>query len=161
MAWTDLRIELDDPARADVRALLAAHLSFTTSQSPPEDMHALDVDGLTEPGLSFFSARGVEGRLVAVGALKELDSRHGELKSMHTAQAARGHGVARAMLAHLLLVASERGYERVSLETGSMDAFAPARALYAGAGFVVCEPFASYGPSPNSVFMTLVLRPAR
>jgi putative acetyltransferase len=153
----DLVIALDDPARADVRALLDAHLAFTTSQSPPEDMHALDTDGLREPGVSFFSARRPDGRLVAVGALKELDPRHGELKSMHTAAALRGQGVARAMLAHLLEVARTRGYERVSLETGSMEAFDPARALYAGAGFKACEPFATYRPSPNSAFMTLRL----
>lgn len=153
----DLVIAIDDPARADVSALLAAHLRFTTSNSPPEDMHALDVGGLSGPGLSFFSARAADGRVVAVGALKELDPRHGELKSMHTAQAARGQGVARMMLGHLLQVARERGYERVSLETGSMQAFAPARALYESAGFMPCQPFAGYGPSPNSFFMTLAL----
>lgn len=153
----DLVIAIDDPARPDVSALLAAHLRFTTSTSPPEDMHALDVGGLSGPGLSFFSARAADGRVVAVGALKELDPRHGELKSMHTAQAARGQGVARMMLGHLLQVARERGYERVSLETGSMQAFAPARALYESAGFMPCQPFAGYGPSPNSFFMTLAL----
>jgi putative acetyltransferase len=153
----DLVIALDDPASVDVRALLGAHLRFTTSHSPPEDMHALDVDGLSGPGISFFTARAVGGRLVAVGALKELDPRHGELKSMHTAEAVRGQGIARVMLGHLLAVARERGYERVSLETGSMEVFAPARALYESAGFILCEPFATYGPSPNSVFMTLAL----
>jgi putative acetyltransferase len=154
---SELRIELDDPGRPDVRALLEAHLRFTTSQSPPEDMHALDVDGLREPGLSFYSARRPDGHVAAVGALKELDPRHGELKSMHTAHAMRGQGVARAMLAHLLAVSRERGYERVSLETGSMAAFAPARALYLSAGFEPCGPSGAYAPSPNSVFMTLIL----
>jgi putative acetyltransferase len=153
----DLVIAIDDPARADVRALLRAHLRFTTASSPPEDMHALDVDGLAGHGLTFFSARATDGRVVAVGALKELDPRHGELKSMHTAQALRGQGIARMMLGHLLHVARERGYERVSLETGSKDVFAPARALYESAGFMPCQPFAGYGPSPNSFFMTLAL----
>jgi len=157
----ELTIAADDPARPDVAALLGAHLRFTTSISPPEDMHALDVDGLSGPGMSFFSARASGGRLAAVGAIKELDFRHGELKSMHTAEAARGQGIARMMLAHLLAVASERGYERVSLETGSHDVFAPARALYRSAGFIVCEPFANYRPSANSVFMTLALNRAR
>lgn len=151
----------DDPARDDVRALLEAHLRFTNSHSPPEDMHALDLDGLRQPDVSFFSARDRRGMLVAVGALKELDSRHGEIKSMHTDRAARGQGVARAMVAHLLAVARERGYERVSLETGSKEVFAPARALYASAGFSRCEPFARYAPSPNSVFMTLALADGR
>jgi putative acetyltransferase len=150
-------IALDDPGRPDVRALLEAHLGFTNLHSPPEDMHALDADGLREPGVSFFSARAADGRLGAVGALKELDPGHGEIKSMHTAHELRGQGVARAMLEHLLGVARERGYERVSLETGSMAAFLPARSLYASAGFQTCEPFAAYLPSPNSVFMSLSL----
>jgi putative acetyltransferase len=152
-----LLIEADDPARPDVRALLETHLRFARSQSPPEDVHALDADGLREPGLSFFSARRPDGPLAGVGALKELDPHHGEIKSMHTAQELRGQGVARAMLEHLLAVARERGYERVSLETGTMESFLPARALYASAGFERCEPFAAYVPSPNSVCMTLWL----
>jgi putative acetyltransferase len=146
----------DDPASADVQALLEGHLSLMRDTSPPEDVHALDVSGLREEVVSFFSIRA-DGRLLGVGALKHLDPTHAELKSMHTAQAARRKGVARAMLEHLISTARERGYQRVSIETGSMAAFAPARALYSSAGFEHCEPFGDYVHSPYSVFMTLSL----
>jgi putative acetyltransferase len=151
-------ISIDDPRAHDVQALLEAHLAFARGHSPPEDTHALDVDGLLDPRVTFFSLRR-EGRLLAVGALKMLDADHAEVKSMHTAEAARGAGVGRAMLNHLLAVARERGVRRVSLETGSMDAFAPARALYASAGFRLCPPFAAYRESPNSSYMTLEIVP--
>jgi putative acetyltransferase len=150
------KISIDDPRTADVRGLLERHLAFTNSQSPPEDVHALDVDGLLDPSVTFFSFRD-DGVLLGVGALKELDASHAEVKSMHTAQAARGRGVARAILDHILAVARERGYTRISLETGAMEAFAPARTLYATAGFTPCGPFADYRLSPNSTFMTLSL----
>jgi putative acetyltransferase len=149
-------IAVDDPRAGDVRALLQRHLVFANTHSPPEDVHALDLEGLLDPAVTFFSFRR-GGELLGAGALKQLDPRHAELKSMHTAQAARGRGVGRAMLAHLLGVARDRGYHRVSLETGTMAAFAPARALYASAGFRPCGPFGSYRPSPNSTFMTLLL----
>lgn len=139
-----------------MRALLARHLEFTTATSPPQDMHALDTDGLLDPAVTFFSFRR-DGTLLGVGALKQLDGRHAELKSMHTAAAARGAGVGRAMVEHLIGVARGRGYRRLSLETGSMDGFAPARALYARAGFTPCEPFGDYVPSRNSTFMTMAL----
>jgi putative acetyltransferase len=147
----------DDPRSEDVRLLIARHLAFARSVTPPEDVHALDLDGLVEPGLSFFSYRA-DGELLAIGALKHLDDEHAEVKSMHTAEAARGRGIGRAMLDHLLVVARERGYRRVSLETGAMDAFIPARALYRCAGFEPTGPFGDYGPSPNSAYMTLELR---
>ena len=143
----------DDPRANDVRQLLHRHLTFAQSTTPPEDVHALDLDGLLDPAISFFSCR-VDGELLAIGALKRLDDGHAEVKSMHTAEAARGHGLGRAMLEHLLGIARERGYRRVSLETGAMDAFAPARALYESAGFVHTGPFADYGPSRNNVYMT-------
>ncbi len=149
-------IAADSPLAADVRELLGRHLAFTTATSPPEDMHALDADRLLDRSVEFFSFRR-DGTLLGVGALKRLDGQHAEVKSMHTAQGARGGGIGRAILDHLLAVARERGYRRVSLETGSMAEFGPARALYAGAGFVPCEPFADYRPSPNSTFMTLAL----
>ncbi len=148
-----LVIAIDDPGAPDVTALLAIHLAFTSSTSPPEDTHALDLAGLRAPSITFCSARR-DGALLAIGALKHLDDRHAELKSMHTAAAARGRGIGRAMVDHLVTVAAARRYEVVSLETGSMDAFAPARALYASAGFVPCGPFGSYRPSSNSSFMT-------
>jgi putative acetyltransferase len=155
-AVADGVIAPDDPLADDVRLLIARHLAFARSVTPPEDVHALDLDGLVEPGLSFFSYR-VDGELLAIGALKHLDDEHAEVKSMHTAEAARGRGIGRAMLHHLLDVARERGYRRVSLETGAMDAFAPARALYGSAGFEPTGPFADYGPSANSAYMTLAL----
>jgi len=148
----------DDPRSADVRALLEAHLTLMRATSPPEDVHALDVDGLCVPSISFFAYRDGE-QLLAVGALKQLDAEHGELKSMHTSAAARGRGIGATMVEHLLATARERGLRRVSLETGSMDAFLPARRLYARFGFVECGPFGDYSPSPNSTFMTLELSP--
>lgn len=139
-----------------MRGLLARHLAFARAESPPEDVHALDVAGLVSPAITFYSYRR-DGQLLGVGALKELDPEHGELKSMHTAAEARRQGIGRAMLVHLLDEASRRGYRRVSLETGSMEAFAPARALYAGMGFRPCPPFGEYRLSPNSICMTLIL----
>lgn len=149
-------IEVDDPRRDDVRALLEQHLAFAREVTPPEDVHALDLDGLLDPSVTFYSLR-VDGELLGVGALKELAPGHAELKSMHTAKAARRRGVGRAIVDHLLAVAASRGVRRVSLETGAMDAFAPARALYASVGFVPCGPFGDYDESPNSAYMTLVL----
>ena len=149
-------IAVDDPGALDVRALLATHLTFSHQHSPPEDVHALDVDRLRDPAVTFFSYRE-GGRLLAVGALRRLDDEHAEVKSMHTASEARGRGIGRAVLAHLIAEARARGHRRLSLETGTMAAFAPARALYASAGFVPCEPFGSYFHSPNSTCMTLVL----
>ena len=152
----DLVIAVDDPAAPDVRELLARHLQFAHEQSPPEDVHALDSDGLRHDDVTFFSAR-MDGDLVGVGALRQLDPSHAELKSMHTLSSARGRGIGRAMLEHLLGVARARGCTRVSLETGTMPAFAPARALYTSAGFAPCPPFAAYRTTPNSVCMTLLL----
>jgi len=149
-------IAVDDPGAEDVRALLATHLAFSHQHSPPEDVHALDVDRLRDPAVTFYSYREA-GRLLAVGALRRLDDGHAEVKSMHTASEARGRGIGRALLVHLIAEARARGYRRLSLETGTMAAFAPARALYASAGFVPCEPFGSYFHSPNSTCMTMVL----
>jgi putative acetyltransferase len=154
------QFSLDDPRAEDVRSLLMRHLEFTSAQSPPEDCHALSVDELAGDRIQFFSYRS-GGSLQAVGALKSLDDDHAELKSMHTVEVARGRGIGAAMLAHLLAVARERGFARVSIETGVQPAFAPARALYQRAGFTACEPFGYYRPSPNSVFMTLSLLPTR
>jgi putative acetyltransferase len=149
-------IQAEDPGTDDVRALIERHLDFNGRQSPPEDVHALDVAALRDPALTFFALRR-DGELLAVGALKRLTDDHVELKSMHTAESARRTGIGRAMLQHLLAVARQGGYARVSLETGSMEAFAPARALYASEGFQPCEPIPGYGPSVNSMFMTLDL----
>jgi putative acetyltransferase len=151
-------ISIHDPRAEDVRELLERHLAFAAMHSPPEDVHALDVEGLVDPAVTFFGLRS-DGRLLAVGAIKRLDEGHAELKSMHTSEAARGVGIGRAMLDHLVGVARDRGYRRVSIETGSMAAFAPARALYTRAGFIECAPFGDYSPSRHSVFMTLSLVP--
>ena len=151
-------IGVDDPLATDVRELVSRHLHFARSQSPPESVFALDADGLLDPAVTFYSCRRW-GELLAIGALKHLSDHQGELKSMHTAAAARRLGLGRAMLDHVIGVARERGYRLLSLETGSMDGFAPARALYARAGFTECEAFASYQPSPHSVFMSRQLLP--
>lgn len=150
----ELHIAIADPRIDDVRALVEHHLKFGRLHSPPQDAHALEVDELLDPAVILFGLR-CRGELVAIGALKRLDDRHAELKTMHTVEHVRGLGIGRAMLDHLLTVARERGFERVSLETGSMEAFAPARSLYASAGFTTCEPFGDYRRSPNSTYMTL------
>jgi len=153
---SDVTIRRDDPGAPDVQRLLAAHLEFAHEHSPPEDVYALGWASLHASDITFLSARA-DGVLLGVGALRQLDATHAELKSMHTMSAARGSGVGRAMLTHLLELARSRGCTRVSLETGTMDAFAPARALYTSVGFVTCPPFGDYRPSPNSVCMTLEL----
>jgi len=147
----------DDPRAGDVKALLARHLAFAHATTAPEDVFALDVDALAGPEVAFFACRDDDGTVLAVGAVKQLDDDHVEIKSMHTAQEARGRGVGRAMVEHLLGVARECGFRRVSLETGAGPAFAPARALYASAGFTPCEAFGDYVPSTNSAYMTRAL----
>ncbi|HUR48682.1 MAG TPA: GNAT family N-acetyltransferase [Acidimicrobiales bacterium] len=152
----DVVVALDDPRSPDVQALLAVHLAFAREVTPPCEVHALDVEGLLDPMVSLFSARR-EGVVLGIGALRELDPVHGEIKSMHTAETARGQGVGRAIVDHLLAVAAERGYRRVSLETGATPEFAPARALYAGAGFEQCAPFGDYVEDLNGTCMTRLL----
>lgn len=152
-------IAVDDPREPDVRSLLERHWQFTRAQTPQEYSFALDVAGLLDPAITVFSFRA-GGSLLGIGAIKRLDAHHAEIKSMHTAEAARGRGVGQAMLAHLLAVARTRGFRRVSLETGSGHAFAPARALYQRVGFVPCHPFGGYPPSEHNLFMTLELRAA-
>jgi putative acetyltransferase len=135
---------------------LREHLDEMHRHSPPESVHALDLDALRAPGISFW--RGWEGRtLVGCVALKELDASHGEIKSMRTALAHQGKGVGTQLLKHVLEEATRRGYRRLSLETGSMAHFAPAWSLYARSGFEPCCPFARYVDDSNSVFMTRLL----
>jgi putative acetyltransferase len=153
----DLIIAVADPDADDVRALLDRHLAFASAESPPEHVHALPGAAWTDPGLTLFGARR-DGSLLGVGAIRRLDDTHAELKAMHTRAEARGQGVGQAMLAHLLRVARARGYHRVSLETGTMAAFAPARAMYRKAGFRPCPPFGAYTVNPYSVCMTLALQ---
>jgi putative acetyltransferase len=153
---TDGQITGDDPRRPDVQALLERHRDFALGQTPVEHSFALDTDGLLDPAITFFSYRAA-GAVLGIGAIKSLGPDHAEIKSMHTAEAARRQGLGRVMLGHLLAVARDRGFGRVSLETGSMPAFVPARSLYASAGFSVCGPFGPYLESENKTFMTLVL----
>src|SRR4051812_16563960 len=129
----ELVIAQEDPRLEEVRALLERHFALGDEfEIPPQDRFALDVDGLLDPSVTFVTAR-LDGQLVGIGALKELDPSHGELKSMHTAEAARRQGVASALVDYLLSVATGRNYERVSLETGNTDHFVGARAMYAKA----------------------------
>lgn len=151
-----LEIRKADPLDGAVEWLVRRHLEFGRASSPPKDAHALEVDELLDPAIVLFAAHSGD-EVLAVGALKEISEDHGEVKTMHTLEAARGRGIGRAMLDHLLAEARRRGYRRVSLETGSMDAFAPARSLYLGAGFSLCKPFGEYKPSPNSVYMKIYL----
>jgi putative acetyltransferase len=148
-----MQIRRDDLSGPEIHALLAEHLRDMHAQSPPESVHALDVSGLQKPDITFWTVWS-QGELVGCGALKELDSQHGEVKSMRTTRAHRRKGVARAMLEHILAEAQRRSYARLSLETGSQPAFAPARQLYESFGFVHCGPFADYAEDPNSVFLT-------
>ena len=149
----DMKISLEDPATPDVLALLEEHLRDMREISPPESVHALDVERLRQPGISFWTAR--EGpTLLGCAALKALDAGHGEIKSMRTPQALRRRGAGRALLTHIIAEARARGLARLSLETGSMPEFAPAWRLYAGFGFVRCGPFADYRDDPHSVFMS-------
>jgi len=149
----DLEFGVDDPRSDDVRELLEVHLAYSYEFSPPEHVHALDIEGLLDPAVTFFSARR-NGVLLAVGALKHIDESHVELKSMHTGAQARRQGIGQAMLDRLLTAAKARGYERVSLETGTMNAYAAARALYARAGFTTCEPFGQYTDNAFSTCMS-------
>lgn len=148
-----MQISVDDPLKPDVVALLEGHLSDMRATSPPESVHALDPTALVGPGLSFWTLREA-GVLLGCAALKELGRGHAEIKSMRTSPAARRRGVASRLLDHVLAVARERGYTRVSLETGTQDFFAPARALYRSRGFEECGPFASYVLDPHSAFFS-------
>jgi putative acetyltransferase len=151
-----LRIELDDLSRPAVHALLEEHLRHMYQLSPPEQVFALDLDRLRAPDVSFWTA-WERDTLVGCGALKALSPTHGELKSMRTPAACRGRGAGRALLMHILGEARRRGYQRVSLETGSHPDFGPAQQLYRRFGFAPCGPFDSYLENPHSVFMSLLL----
>jgi putative acetyltransferase len=151
-----MRIERDDLSRPAIHALLAEHLQNMRAISPPGSVHALDLDKLRDPSITFWSAWD-DGLLLGCGALKELDPRHGEIKSMRTPAALRRRGAGRALLVHIVEVARSRGYERLSLETGAALPFEPAHRLYESFGFGRCEPFEGYADDPNSVFMTLRL----
>lgn len=148
-----MEIRIDDLKGPEVHELLREHLRSMRQHSPPESVHALDIEGLREPGITFWTVWEDE-ELLGCGALKELDPRHAEIKSMRTSSRHLRKGVAKTLLTHILEEARRRGYNRLSLETGSMEAFEPARRLYADFGFTYCEPFADYVEDPYSVFMT-------
>lgn len=148
-----VRIELDDLSGEVVVAFLEDHVAQLRAVTPPGSSHALDLDGLRSPDVRFWAARDGD-ELLGCGALKALTPQHVELKSMRTAARRTREGIATRLLVHLLEEARAAGFARISLETGSFDFFAPARALYARHGFVECEPFGSYAADPESTFMT-------
>lgn len=150
-------IREDDLRGPEIATLLQEHLDSMALHSPPESVHALDLERLRKPEITFWTAWH-EGELLGCCAIKQLDPIHGEIKSMRTARQHLRKGVAASLLKHVLEQANRRSYERLSLETGSMEAFAPARKLYAGFGFEYCGPFADYVEDPYSVFMTRKLR---
>ena len=151
-----MKIIVDDLTHPDVQALLTQHLLDMHEHSPPESVHALDLEQLRQPELTFWTAWD-SSTLLGCGALKALDTRHGEIKSMRTAADQRRRGTGRAMLDHIIVVARSRGYTRLSLETGTADAFLPAQRLYERAGFQYSGPFGDYLEDPYSTFMTLDL----
>lgn len=151
-----MRIEVDDLSRPEVQALLAEHLRNMHELSPAESVHALNMEGLKAPDVSFWTVWS-DRTLVGCGALKELTRSHGEIKSMRTPANLRRQGAGRLLLAHIIAEARRRGYGLLSLETGTMDAFQPAHRLYESHGFRFCGPFGAYVEDPNSVFMSLEL----
>ena len=151
-----MEITTDDATHPDVLALLEEHLVDMYASSPPESVHALDYDELRAPDVTFWTAWEGE-ELLGCGALKKLDPTHGEIKSMRTSRNQLRKGVAAAILEHIVVVARERGYERLSLETGSGGPFEAALRFYEKHGFDYCEPFANYVPDPFSRFMTRLL----
>lgn len=151
-----MHVRRDDLSGPEVRDLLEEHLSDMARLSPPESLHALDMDALRKSEITFWTVWS-GSVLLGCGALKELDPGHGEVKSMRTSSAHRRKGVARTMLTHIIAEACSRSYTRLSLETGSMQAFEPAQRLYASFGFTCCSPFADYIDDPNSIFMTRTL----
>lgn len=151
-----MKIVVDDLAGPEIARFLDEHVREMLSITPPESKHALDLDGLRRPEITFWSV--LDGDiLVGCGAIKRLDAHHAEVKSMRTAPARKRSGIASLMLGHIITEARRMGFTRLSLETGSDEFFRPARSLYEKFGFRYCEPFADYRPDPLSVFMTRTL----
>ncbi|MFG2622150.1 GNAT family N-acetyltransferase [Streptomyces sp. NPDC048507] len=151
-----MKIAVDDLSGPEIAAFLSAHVQQMRSISPPESKHALDLDALREPAITFWSVRE-GGTVLGCGALKRLDAGHAELKSMRTSPARKRSGIASFLLGHILTEATRTGFTRLSLETGTAEFFLPARKLYEKFGFTTCEPFADYLPDPLSTFMTKTL----
>jgi putative acetyltransferase len=151
-----VRIVVDDLTGPQIARFLEEHVAEMLSISPPESKHALDLEALRAPEVTFWSVLD-GGTVVGCGALKRLDASHAEVKSMRTAVARKRSGIASLVLGHIIAEARRMGFARLSLETGSADFFAPARKLYEKFGFTYCEPFADYRPDPLSVFLTRAL----
>jgi len=149
-------IKIDDLSSPEVIGLLEEHLNNMIHVTPPGSVHALDIEALKKPEITFWSVWD-GSMLIGCGAIKELDPQHAEIKSMRTALSHLGKGVASHLLEYILTEARQRKYRRISLETGSFDAFKPARNLYTKFGFTYCDPFSDYIQDPNTVFMTIEL----
>ena len=151
-----MEIVVDDLTGPQIARFLDEHVAEMLSITPPESKHALDLDGLRQPGVTFWSVMDGD-TVVGCGALSRLDASHAEVKSMRTTPARKRSGIASLILQHIITEARRMGFARLSLETGSAEFFAPARRLYEKFGFEYCEPFADYRPDPNSVFLTRML----
>jgi putative acetyltransferase len=151
-----MKIIVDDLSGPEIAAFLAEHVKEMRALTPLESKHALDLDALRQPEITFWSVLDA-GTLVGCGAVKRLDDHHAEVKSMRTAPSRKRSGIASMMLQHIMTEAKAMGFSRLSLETGSTDAFLAARQLYEKFGFEYCAPFADYQPDPLSVFMTRTL----
>lgn len=155
-----MEIIVDDLSGPAIAAFLTQHVEQMRAITPPESKHALDLDGLRRPEITFWSVFD-GGSIAGCGALKRLDAGHAELKSMRTAPARQRTGVASLLLEHIIGQARRMGFTRMSLETGAAEFFLPARRLYEKFGFEYCQPFADYTASPHNVFMTRALGPQR
>ena len=153
---SNLTVVVDDLSGPEIAAFLEEHVRQMRAITPLESKYALDLDSLRRPEITFWSVLA-SGTIVGCGALKRLDPGHAEIKSMRTAPARRGGGVASLLLTHMITEARRLGYRRLSLETGTDEFFRPARGLYEKFGFAYCDPFADYGPSAYNTFMTKTL----
>jgi putative acetyltransferase len=151
-----MQIKIDDLSGSEIALLLEEHLAGMRASSPACSVHALDIDALRKPEISFWSA-WENGELLGCGALKQLNSEHAEVKSMRTSSKHLRKKVASSILQTLLDTAALRGYKKLSLETGAQPAFVPARTMYESFGFTYCGPFEGYWDDPNSVFMERIL----
>ena len=151
-----MKIIVDDLSGPEIAEFLDEHVQEMRAITPLESKHALDLDGLRKPEITFWSVMD-DDTLVGCGAIKRLDEGHAELKSMRTAPTRKGSGIASHLLEHIITEARQMGFTRLSLETGAAEFFRPARKLYEKFGFDYCEPFADYRPDPHSVFMTRAL----
>lgn len=156
MSNDEITIRIDDLRGPEIATLLEAHLDYMRAISPPESVHALDLDALRTLDITFWTMWHAN-ELAGCGALRELDKSHGEIKSMHTVNTLRGKGLGRRMLTHIIDEAEQRGYLCLSLETGATDDFIAARSLYARFGFATCPPFGNYTIDPFSTCMTFEL----